>query len=150
MPGGNVLAKVAAIDDLGVLQEERTTAPGTIDSMEAKLRSEIFEKERANDKVRRCLLIHCSTVFVNYREWTSQLQDQIISLQTQLAQRPPLSTIQELQNEKSALELILQVHISQFIRTNPLAHCFSGNTTRERKDDDPARKGPESAANVGE
>lgn len=64
MPGGNVLAKVAAIDDLGVLQEERTIAPGNIDSMEAKLRSEIFEKERANDKVCRRLLICCSTTFI--------------------------------------------------------------------------------------
>lgn len=62
MPGGNVLAKVAAIDDLGVLQEERTTAPRNIDSMEANLRSEIFEKERANDKVRHRhrMLIRCS------------------------------------------------------------------------------------------
>lgn len=68
MPGGNVLTKVAAIDDLGVLQEERTTAPISIDSMEAKLRSEIFEKERANDKVRCCMLIHCSTMFVKHCE----------------------------------------------------------------------------------
>lgn len=51
MPASNVLTKVAAIDDLGVLQEERTTAPRNINSLEAQLRSEIFEKERANDKV---------------------------------------------------------------------------------------------------
>lgn len=47
-----MLSKVAAIDDLGVLQEERSMAPRNIETIEAQLRSEIFEKERANDRVR--------------------------------------------------------------------------------------------------
>lgn len=51
MPAGNVLQKVAAIDDLGVLSEERTTNLRNIDNVEAELRSTIFEKERVNDKV---------------------------------------------------------------------------------------------------
>ena len=37
-----------------------------------------------------------------------QLQDQIRTLQAQLAQRPPLEAIQELRKEYSNLELILQ------------------------------------------
>lgn len=52
MPAGNVLQKVAAIDDLGVLSEERAPNLRNIDNVEAELRSVIFEKERANDKVR--------------------------------------------------------------------------------------------------
>jgi hypothetical protein len=52
----------------------------------AKLRKELFEKDRENDK----------------------LLNQIQSLQAQLAQRPPLSSVQELENEKKTLEMILQ------------------------------------------
>lgn len=37
-----------------------------------------------------------------------QLQDQIRTLQAQLAQRPPIEAIQELRKEYSNLELILQ------------------------------------------
>ena len=39
-------------DDLGVLQEGRPTTSNNMDSLEASLRSEIFEKERENDRVR--------------------------------------------------------------------------------------------------
>ena len=49
MPGGSVTSKATALDDLGVLHEEGSTVPSNI---EAQLRSEIFERERANDKVR--------------------------------------------------------------------------------------------------
>ncbi|KAF9515947.1 hypothetical protein BS47DRAFT_1327902 [Hydnum rufescens UP504] len=72
-------------DDLGTLQEVRAPASHNIELLEASLRSEIFEKERENDR----------------------LVDQVLSLQTQLAQRPPLAAIQELENEKKTLEIIL-------------------------------------------
>ncbi|KAJ3557681.1 hypothetical protein NM688_g1341 [Phlebia brevispora] len=50
------------------------------------LRRQLLEKQRENDK----------------------LQDQILQLQAQLAQRPPLETIQELRKEYTNLEIILQ------------------------------------------
>lgn len=52
MPGGPVVSKATALDDLGVLQEERSGALGNIGTTEAQLRSEIFDRERDNDKVR--------------------------------------------------------------------------------------------------
>lgn len=51
MPGGNPIARLGAVDDLGVLSEERITSIRGMDNIEAELRSVIFEKERANDKV---------------------------------------------------------------------------------------------------
>lgn len=53
MPGNNILGKLAPVDDLDVLHEDRplNVNSGTMDSLEARLRSEIFETERANDKV---------------------------------------------------------------------------------------------------
>jgi len=52
MPAAHVISKATASDDLGVLQEERSTVPSSIEAIEVELRAEIFEKERANDKVR--------------------------------------------------------------------------------------------------
>jgi uncharacterized protein YigA (DUF484 family) len=66
-------------DDLGVLRE-------TEDSNEDILRRQLLDKDRENDR----------------------LQTQIESLQAQLAQRPPLDQIQELEKEYKNLELLLQ------------------------------------------
>jgi hypothetical protein len=69
MPAGHVTSKATALDDLGVLQEERSGAQNNIDTIEAQLRSEIFDRERANDKVRiPCaasneFLCDCSSIF---------------------------------------------------------------------------------------
>jgi len=67
-------------DDLGVLKE----APE--ESTDVMLRRQLLDKSKENDK----------------------LQDQIRTLQAQLAQRPPIGAIQELRKEYSNLELILQ------------------------------------------
>ena len=52
MPAAHVISKATALDDLGVLQEERSSVPSSIEAIEVHLRAEILEKERANDKVR--------------------------------------------------------------------------------------------------
>ncbi|KAI8990643.1 hypothetical protein BD414DRAFT_484351 [Trametes punicea] len=65
-------------DDLGVLKED--------ESLEDVLRKQLLEKDRECDK----------------------LQSQIQSLQAQLAQRPPLETIQALEKEYTNLEILLQ------------------------------------------
>ncbi|TFY70902.1 hypothetical protein EVG20_g2106 [Dentipellis fragilis] len=67
-------------DDLGMLKESPD------ESNEDVLRRQLLEKDRENDK----------------------LQTQIQSLQAQLAQRPPLETIQALEREYKNLELLLQ------------------------------------------
>jgi len=67
-------------DDLGVLRE------GAEESIESALRRQLVEKERENDKLR------------------SQVQ----SLQTQLAQRPPIERIQALERELNNVELLYQ------------------------------------------
>lgn len=66
-------------DDLGVLREDD-------ESNEDFLRRQLLDKDRENDR----------------------LQTQIETLQAQLAQRPPLETIQELEKEYKHLELLLQ------------------------------------------
>ncbi|KAI0640137.1 hypothetical protein C8Q77DRAFT_1226275 [Trametes polyzona] len=65
-------------DDLGVLRED--------ESVEGTLRRQLLEKDRECDK----------------------LQIQIQSLQAQLAQRPPLETVQALEKEYTNLEILLQ------------------------------------------
>ncbi|CDO73395.1 hypothetical protein BN946_scf185013.g29 [Trametes cinnabarina] len=65
-------------DDLGVLKED--------ESVEDVLRRQLLEKDRECDK----------------------LQIQIQSLQAQLAQRPPLETVQALEKEYTNLEILLQ------------------------------------------
>ncbi|KAF7308928.1 hypothetical protein MKEN_01093300 [Mycena kentingensis (nom. inval.)] len=65
-------------DDLGVLRESN-------ESTEDTLRRQLLEKDRENDR----------------------LQSQIASLQVQLAQRPDLESVQELQREYKSLELLL-------------------------------------------
>ncbi|KAI0334022.1 hypothetical protein GY45DRAFT_1270772 [Cubamyces sp. BRFM 1775] len=65
-------------DDLGVLKED--------ESVEDVLRRQLLEKGRECDK----------------------LQIQIQSLQAQLAQRPPLETVQALEKEYTNLEILLQ------------------------------------------
>ncbi|KAH7886389.1 hypothetical protein F5I97DRAFT_1264919 [Phlebopus sp. FC_14] len=67
-----------ASDDLGVLRED--------ESAEDTLRRQLLDKDRENDK----------------------LQTTILTLQAQLAQRPPIETIQELEKEYKNLDLILQ------------------------------------------
>ena len=52
MPAAHVISKATGLDDLGVLQEERSSVPSSIETIEVQLRAQIFEKERANDKVR--------------------------------------------------------------------------------------------------
>ncbi|KAH9854287.1 hypothetical protein C2E23DRAFT_817995 [Lenzites betulinus] len=65
-------------DDLGILRED--------ESVEDVLRRQLAEKSRECDK----------------------MQIQIQSLQTQLAQRPPLETVQALEKEYTNLEILLQ------------------------------------------
>jgi len=65
-------------DDLSTLRED--------DSIEDTLRKQLVEKDRENDKLRSTLL----------------------SLQAQLASRPPIETIQSLEKEYKNLDLILQ------------------------------------------
>ncbi|EIW64475.1 uncharacterized protein TRAVEDRAFT_158787 [Trametes versicolor FP-101664 SS1] len=65
-------------DDLGVLRED--------ESVEEVLRRQLLEKDRECDK----------------------LKIQIQSLQGQLAQRPPLETVQALEKEYTNLEILLQ------------------------------------------
>ncbi|KAF8899459.1 hypothetical protein BD779DRAFT_1488950 [Infundibulicybe gibba] len=67
------------VDDLGILREAE-------ESNEDVLRRQLLEKDRENDR----------------------LQTQIQGLQAQLAQRPPLETIQQLEKEYKNLELLLQ------------------------------------------
>ncbi|EJC98649.1 uncharacterized protein FOMMEDRAFT_149042 [Fomitiporia mediterranea MF3/22] len=66
-------------DDLGVLKEQ------TEESAEDVLRKQLLTAERDNDK----------------------LKAQILSLQDQLSQRPPLEQVQELEREYKNLELLL-------------------------------------------
>jgi hypothetical protein len=66
-------------DDLGMLREGD-------ESNEDVLRRQLLDKDRENDK----------------------LQTQVETLQAQLAQRPPLEEIQELEKEYKHLELLLQ------------------------------------------
>ncbi|KAL4068847.1 hypothetical protein V8B97DRAFT_1872678 [Scleroderma yunnanense] len=66
-------------DDLGVLRESE-------ESTEESLRKQLLEKDRENDK----------------------LQAAILNLQTQLRDRPPIETIQEIEKEYKNLDLILQ------------------------------------------
>jgi len=68
------------VDDLGALKESPD------ETNEDFLRRQLLEKDRENDK----------------------LQSQIQSLQVQLAQRPPLEAVQELQREFKNLDLLLQ------------------------------------------
>ncbi|KAF9055678.1 hypothetical protein BJ165DRAFT_1427938 [Panaeolus papilionaceus] len=70
---------VMATDELGALHEE--TEP-----VEMQLRKRLLEQDREMDKLR----------------------EQIVSLQDQLAQRPPLDVIQALQREHKSNEIILQ------------------------------------------
>ena len=76
---GRPSSMVIPSDDLGILKE-------TDDSTEDTLRRQLLDKDRENDR----------------------LQNQIDTLQAQLAQRPPLEHIQELQKEYKHLELLLQ------------------------------------------
>ncbi|OSD00869.1 hypothetical protein PYCCODRAFT_1413591 [Trametes coccinea BRFM310] len=69
---------IGGADDLGVLKEG--------ESVEDVLRRQLLEKDRECDK----------------------LQIQIQSLQAQLAQRPPLETVQALEKEYTNLEILLQ------------------------------------------
>ncbi|KAI9066467.1 hypothetical protein FKP32DRAFT_1589534 [Trametes sanguinea] len=69
---------IGGADDLGVLKED--------ESVEGALRRQLLEKDRECDK----------------------LQIQIQSLQAQLAQRPPLETVQALEKEYTNLEILLQ------------------------------------------
>lgn len=85
--------------DLSVLRE--TDEPP---SVEDTLRRQLLEKDRENDKVS-----------VRASSWTPapltpprQLQSTILTLQTQLASRPPLETIHALEKEYKNLDLILQ------------------------------------------
>jgi hypothetical protein len=57
VPGNSGLAR--PVDDLGVVHEDRATAPPNIDNLEASLRSEVFEKGRDNDKVHQVARLHC-------------------------------------------------------------------------------------------
>ncbi|PPR03471.1 hypothetical protein CVT24_012683 [Panaeolus cyanescens] len=68
-----------ATDELGALHEET-------ESVENQLRKKLLEQDREMDKLR----------------------EQIVSLQDQLAQRPPLDVIQALQREHKSNEIILQ------------------------------------------
>jgi len=70
---------VQGVDDLGLLREDE-------DSVEDVLRKQLMDKERECDK----------------------LQLAIQALQDQLAQRPPIERIQEIQKENKNLELLLQ------------------------------------------
>ncbi|KAF8336461.1 uncharacterized protein EI90DRAFT_3045801 [Cantharellus anzutake] len=81
------IASNALANEIGTLREDRTevTQSEMMNAVEASLRTELFEKDREKDR----------------------LLDQILSLQVQLAQRPPLSTLQELENEKKTLDMIL-------------------------------------------
>jgi len=76
---GRPSSVVLTPDDLGVLREGD-------ESNEDVLRRQLLDKDRENDR----------------------LQTQIESLQAQLAQRPPLEKIQELEKEYKHLELLLQ------------------------------------------
>ncbi|OCH92973.1 hypothetical protein OBBRIDRAFT_386576 [Obba rivulosa] len=67
-------------DDLGALKETPE------ESIEDVLRRQLLDKDRENDK----------------------LKSQIETLQAQLAQRPPLETIQALEKEYTNLEILLQ------------------------------------------
>ncbi|KAG2144687.1 uncharacterized protein EDB93DRAFT_1152746 [Suillus bovinus] len=69
-----------ATDDLGILRE------GDEPSIEDVLRRQLLDKDRENDK----------------------LQSTILTLQQQLALRPPIERIQELEKEYKNLDLILQ------------------------------------------
>ncbi|KAF7796202.1 hypothetical protein EIP86_007376 [Pleurotus ostreatoroseus] len=69
---------ILASDELAGVREE--------ESAEGTLRRQLLERDRENDKLR----------------------DQILQLQAQLDQRPPLETIQEIQKEYTNLEIILQ------------------------------------------
>ncbi|KAH8828137.1 hypothetical protein DL96DRAFT_1601928 [Flagelloscypha sp. PMI_526] len=71
-------SNVAASDELGVLGED--------DTNEDLLRKQLLEKDRENDR----------------------LTGQIHTLQTQLASRPPLERVQQLEKDYKSLELILQ------------------------------------------
>lgn len=84
-------------DDLTVLKENPD------ESIEDVLRRQLLEKDRENDKVARPSFLsrRRTDLFV-------QLQTQIQALQVQLAQRPPLETVQALQKEYTNLEIILQ------------------------------------------
>ncbi|THH27243.1 hypothetical protein EUX98_g6947 [Antrodiella citrinella] len=74
------ISSVEATDDLGVLKE--TSEPETIEDV---LRQQLQEKTKENDKLR------------------SQVQ----ALQLQLQQRPPLEDVQELNKERTNLEILL-------------------------------------------
>jgi len=67
-----------ATDDLGVLRED--------ESSEDALRRQLLDKDRENDR----------------------LQTQVQILQAQLAQRPPIEAIQDLEKEYKNLDLLLQ------------------------------------------
>jgi len=75
-------ASISTIEELKTIREA-SSSPA--ESLEDRLRRELFNKDREND----------------------QLLDQVQQLQAQLAQRPPVQAVQELENEKKTLEMIL-------------------------------------------
>ena len=94
--------------DLSTLRE--TSEPP---SVEDTLRKQLLDKDRENDKVSPRLRPHSSLVTRRRRARPltrrhAQLQSTILTLQTQLAARPPLETILSLEKEYKNLDLILQ------------------------------------------
>ncbi|KAI0789568.1 hypothetical protein C8Q75DRAFT_766346 [Abortiporus biennis] len=77
--GGKANMTISGVDDLGVLKESDET-------LEDCLRRQLLESNRENDKLK------------------SQLQ----SLQTQLAQRPPLDEVNALRKDLMNLDILLQ------------------------------------------
>ncbi|KAH9926468.1 uncharacterized protein B0H18DRAFT_1006244 [Fomitopsis serialis] len=64
--------------------------------------------EESTEDVLRRQLIEKTESATEYAIVTAQLQTQIQSLQAQLAQRPPLNAVQELQKEYTNLDILLQ------------------------------------------
>ncbi|KAG6877021.1 hypothetical protein C0992_011043 [Termitomyces sp. T32_za158] len=87
-------------DDLGMLREADETN-------EDVLRRQLLDKDRENDKV--CIgFSYCQVEFLKGVDVEGQLQTQIQVLQAQLAQRPPLESVQQLEKEYKNLDLLLQ------------------------------------------
>ncbi|KDQ18268.1 hypothetical protein BOTBODRAFT_29616 [Botryobasidium botryosum FD-172 SS1] len=78
-------APKSSLSNFEELRTIREASASPAESLEDRLRRELFTKDKENE----------------------QLLDQVQQLQAQLAQRPPVQAIQELENEKKTLEMIL-------------------------------------------
>ena len=91
------------VNDMGALKEVPE------ESTEVSLRRQLLDKSKENDKVcNPSTLVSLLLILIRRLSFSMQLRDQIQALQGQLAQRPPIESIQELRKEYSNLELILQ------------------------------------------